>query len=195
MVKKVKKYCETILKTTKCNQLPFHNLAHTQQVVRNVRTISKRLDLAKEEVEPILIAAWFHDTGFCEAYQGHEEVSIQLAKAFLTENSYAAKNIDTVVTCIMATKIPQNPLTKYAEILSDADIFHISTPEFFYRKLLLRREWELVLNKFSTDLEWHLLNLDFLHNHQFFTTYGKKVLMKGQDINEAKVKNLIQLYK
>jgi uncharacterized protein len=121
-------------------------------------------------------------------------VSIGLAETFLKKQDYPQKKAELVIQCIQATKIPQNPLNKYAEVLSDADIYHISTPSFFYRKLLLRREWEMYFNKFNTDLEWHKLNLEFLERHQFFTSYGKDVLMKGQKENEAKVRNLIGLY-
>lgn len=194
MLNLVKNYCEKILTTTKCKELSFHNIEHTREVVENVLLIGKHLDIPEEELEIIKIAAWFHDTGFCETYKGHEEVSIRLAKDFLVKENYANEKIEKVVTYILATKMPQNPLNKYAEVLSDADIFHVSTCSFFYRKLLLRREWEMQLSKFSSDKEWHLLNLEFLQKHQFFTSYGKDVLMKGQLENEEKVRNLIKLY-
>ncbi len=190
----VQAYCENILTTTKCKELPFHNVEHTRQVMQNADTISQHIGLSDEEKEPIFIAAWFHDTGFCQAYHGHEDVSIRLAHSFLEKYNYPSEEIAVVVSCIEATKMPQNPVNKFAEVLSDADIFHISTPDFVYRKLLLRREWELELNKISTDVEWHRLNLEFLHNHRFFTAYGRKILMKGQMENEEKVKNLIGMY-
>lgn len=189
-----KTYCENLLITTKCSQLPFHNLLHTQQVVQNALLIAKHLGLSKEEIELILIAAWFHDTGFYETYYGHEEVSIGLAQKFLKKKQYPPERIDLVLSCIEATKMPQNPKNQYAEVLSDADILHISTPEFFYRKLLLRKEWELELGTITSDLEWHKLNLHFLQNHTFFTKYGKSVLMKGKIENEVKVNNLIKWY-
>lgn len=194
ILEKVKAHCEHILTTTKCKELPFHNVEHTRQVVQNATTITQQLGLSDEKIEPVLIAAWFHDTGFCDAYEGHEDVSIGLAESFLKKHGYPAEKVEIVISCIEATKMPQDPSNEFAEVLSDADIFHISTPDFFYRKLLLRREWELELGKKSTDLEWHELNLDFLQNHQFFTEYGKKVLMEGQEENEAKVMNLIGLY-
>jgi hypothetical protein len=31
------------------------------------------------ETEMIIITAWFHDLGFCEAYKGHEEINIKVA--------------------------------------------------------------------------------------------------------------------
>ena len=162
--------------------------------MRNVETIGKNTGLTKTELEPIKMAAWFHDIGFCELYLGHENVSIKIAQNFLIENEYSEEQIEIVTECIKATKMPQSPQNKYAEILSDADIFHISNDTFFYRKLLLRREWEIEFNKYSTDYEWHQLNLEFLDKHKFFTEYGKSELMRGQLKNEERVKNLIKLY-
>lgn len=65
----VQAYCENILTTTKCKELPFHNVEHTRQVMQNADTISQHIGLSDEEKEPIFIAAWFHDTGFCQAYR------------------------------------------------------------------------------------------------------------------------------
>lgn len=194
MIPLVEKYCRSILTTTKCNQLPFHNLEHTLEVVNNIMTIGENSNLTKKELEPIIIAGWFHDVGFCDTYLGHEDVSIKMAKRFLNKENYEPDLMDMVISCIRATKIPQSPEHKCAEIISDADIFHIGTDAFFYRKLLLRREWEIELSQVSTDIEWHQLNLSFLQSHEFFTPYGKSILMKGQRKNEERVKNLISLY-
>jgi len=194
MISLAEKYCLKILTTTRCSQLPFHNIKHTMEVVANIQVIGENLKMSKAELEPIKIAGWFHDVGFCETYKGHEDVSIIMAREFLLKHCYDFDLTEMVVSCILATKMPQNPTNKYAEIISDADIFHIGTDAFFYRKLLLRREWELEFNKTSTDLEWHLLNLKFLQGHKFFTSYGKSILMQGQNKNEERVKNLISLY-
>jgi hypothetical protein len=47
--------------------------------------------------------------------------------------------IDTILSCIEAIKMPQHPSNEYTEALCDADVFHIGTPDLFYKKLLLRR--------------------------------------------------------
>jgi hypothetical protein len=90
--------------------------------------------------------------------------------------------------------MPQNPTTILARVLCDADIFHISTPHFYYRKLLLRREWEIYCDKRATDKEWHLLNLDFLTNLHFKTEYGKNILELGKQENIEKVQRILKYY-
>lgn len=194
MKNKVAAFCLQILIKSPCNRYPFHNVTHTEEVVSQVTTICNHLGISEEEEELIEIAAWFHDTGFSETYAGHEAISIKIATSFLEQNNYPKEKIHLIHDCIAATKMPQKPTNQYAQILCDADVLHISQPQFFYRKLLLRREWELVLNQHYTDIEWHRLNLQFLHNHEFFTSYGKTILQKGKNLNEEKVKNILKWY-
>ena len=193
IINEVSTYCKEILISGKCASLPFHNLTHTMEVVDAVKKISEKEGISADEREILVIAAWFHDNGFIQKYAGHEEVSMSFAKEFLETKEYSKDGIDQVTKCIAATKVPQNPTIPLAELLCDADLFHVSTPNFFYRKLLLRKEWEMELGNTFTDLEWHHLNLDFLQNHKYLTRYGKEVLSKGQDKNIEKVENLIKI--
>lgn len=189
----VEKYCTNLLREH-CAKFPFHDLTHTREVVNNVGVIGAGMNLDSETLEPVRIAAWFHDTGFREAYAGHETVSIRIATEFLRARNYPEDKLKQVTTCIEATRMPQQPANALAEILADADIFHISNENFYYRKLLLRREWEMVLGKQYNDQEWHSLNLKFLLAHRFFTSYGKQVLMECQHMNESKVRKVLSFY-
>jgi predicted metal-dependent HD superfamily phosphohydrolase len=195
LLSKVKKYCTGLLENAKCKNLPFHNIEHTLEVIANTKVILGKTTASKEEAETVLIAAWFHDVGFSELYNGHEEVSIKLANEFLNKEGYSSDEIKEVSKCIEATKMPQHPETELAKVLCDADLFHISTPNFFYRKQLLRKEWEKELSKYYTEIEWHQLNLEFLQNHMYQSDYGRATLAKGQKANIQKVKNLIRICK
>jgi len=188
-----KTYCSDLI-AHKCCQLPFHNLLHTEEVVSNVKLLTNELALSPEETEVVVIAAWFHDTGFSKTYSGHEEESKKLAKVFLEKLKYASSKIESILCCIDATKLPQQPENKYAEILCDADVFHIGTPNFFYKKMLLRRELELKNIRTTTELEWCKINLDFLEGHNFKTTYGKDVLEKGKQENIKKIQTILTYF-
>ncbi len=107
-IKSTTKYCSDILRNDKCKNLPFHNFAHTQEVVDNVLLISEAIGLSAKETEFIVIAACFHDTGFSETYEGHEEVSKRLAAHYLAKVNCTKSEIDRVRSCIDATKMPQN---------------------------------------------------------------------------------------
>jgi len=194
MIKNVAAYCTDLLTSSKCATLPFHNLQHTKEVVQNVKYLCAAMDVNEEVTGILVIAAWFHDTGFSVTYKGHEDESKVIASRFLKEQEMGTGFIDKVCNCIDATKMPQCPTTEIAEILCDADIFHISNSHFFYRKLLLRREWEVFCDSKVTDLEWHKLNLEFLKKHHFRTVYGKDILEQGKQENIEKVVQILRYY-
>jgi len=194
MVNKVIDYCERLIEDSTCSLLPFHDLSHTREVAANASYLSKVHCLNSDEKELLQIAAWFHDTGFSKAYKGHEDSSKKIALKFLTQQGACTSLIEGVLCCIDATKMPQKPVSKYAEILCDADLFHLSTTEFFAKKPLLRKEWETFCDLKVNDLEWHQLNLKFLKEHQYQTSYGKKVLAKGKQQNIEKAEQLLECF-
>ena len=97
-----------------------------------------------------------------------------------------------VLSCIDATKMPQNPHDIYAEVICDADLFHLGTTNFRHRNLLLRKEWELFCDIKISDGEWQSRNIEFLEGHRFKTAYGKEVLEQGKQENLNKLKLLIR---
>ena len=194
MVNKVIDYCERLIQDSRCSTLPFHDLRHTREVASNASYLSKIHSLNSAEKELLQIAAWFHDTGFSEAYKGHEDSSKKIAYDFLVKQGASACVIKAILCCIDGTKMPQKPMSKYAKILCDADLFHLSTSEFFSKKPLLRQEWETFCNLKVNDLEWHQLNLKFLKEHQYQTSYGQKVLAKGKLQNILKAEQLMECF-
>lgn len=191
-IKSITRYCSDILHSDKCKNLPFHNFTHTQEVIEKTYLISDVMGIKTEEVDLIVIAACFHDTGFSENYEGHEEVSKRLAAQFMEKANCTKREIERVLSCIDATKMPQNPHDIYEEILCDADLFHLGTSNFLYRNMLLRKEWELFRDIVMTDEAWLVLNIKFLEEHQFKTAYGKEILEKGKQENLNKLKQLIR---
>ncbi|WP_249559759.1 HD domain-containing protein [Cellulophaga sp. 20_2_10] len=194
MSSSVAAYCTDLLTISKCKELPFHNLEHTKEVVQNVKYLCAAMDINHVDTELLIVSAWFHDTGFSKTYKGHEDESKKIATKFLLELGIRNEMIENICLCIDATKMPQNPTTVLAAILCDADFFHISTPHFYYRKLLLRREWEMNCKKRTTDKKWHQLNLDFLKNVHFKTEYGKNALEVGKQENIKKVQRILEYY-
>jgi uncharacterized protein len=195
MITKIEKYCTELLLTSKCKELPFHNLQHTQEVVQNVKHITAAMNVDAKDTELLVGAAWFHDTGFSKIYQNHEDESKRIAEKFLSELGVDTVSIKKICNYIEATKMPQSPTSELAEILCDADIFHISNLHFYYRKLLLRREWEVFCDMRVSDKEWHELNLNFLEDFHFRSTYGKNFLEIGKQENVERVKNILLYYK
>ena len=192
IIEKVKSYCTNILEGNICKKLPYHNLLHTKRVVDSAKKIIQYLQIPDEDAEIIIISAWFHDIGFCETYYGHEDESIRLANQYLKDLGYETDKIALVLSCIEATKIPQNPKNILGEILCDSDLHHLGSTNYFSYNRLLRTEWSNECDKSFTDLEWYRLNKDFLENHKYFTQYGQQELKKVKLLNIEKLKLLFQ---
>lgn len=167
----------------------YHNLEHTQAVVRASEEMADYYQLAPEDREPLILAAWFHDTGFSSGEsRGHENVSIQHATNFLNEHNVDPAIIDRVVKCIEATRMPQSPGPLIEQIICDADLFHLGTDEFDEKNDLLRQELAEVSGEEISRKKWRKTNIAFMENHAYFTDYGRRKLqpVKERHIQELK---------
>ncbi|TKB97584.1 HD domain-containing protein [Pedobacter cryophilus] len=187
MVTKVSAYVIHLLTQHLPSYLHFHNLSHTKDVVNAVGEIGNTQQLSKNDLEIIEIAAWFHDTGYCKAYVGHEEESKKIAFDFLGFEGYPKPKIEAIMTLIESTKYPQKPTNLFEMILCDADLFHLSCEDYDKHEQRLRIEWEEFFNKNYSDKEWAKENCEMLHLHQYFTDYGKTILQEKKEININKM--------
>ena len=163
------------------DEMSYHDLNHTTMVVESARQIGSIEGLSSADLELVQIAAWFHDTGFKSKYEGHEEESSKIARAFLTEQQIPEEDIERVVTAIRATSRGTVPTTKLAMVLKDADLYHLASPDYHSIALQLRNEWAKSQNDYYTDVEWLKNSLDFLSKTKFWTIYGKQVLQPAAE--------------
>lgn len=173
----------------------FHSLEHTEDVVEACSRMAAYYKLPDEDQFVLLLAAWFHDTGYSigEA-NGHEAESIKHATQFLTQNGADETVVQRVASCIAATKMPQSPVSQVEKILCDADLAHLATEDFKGRTQLLKQEQEMLLGHKISKKEWRKNNLTFLSNHKYFTEYGQEKLEPGkqENINSLKKKKELE---
>ncbi len=174
-IQKAEAYASQILLSLPDNMV-YHNLSHTSQVVKAAQKIGEYVNLSTEDMEVLLISAWFHDTGFKKTYENHEQESINYVKDFFKEVNYPEGNQERIIACINSTRIDVEPETLIEKVLHDADFIHLSKKSYFDKLLLLKGELEKTTGKTIPDNQWYEENLDFLRNHQYFTQYGKTVL-------------------
>lgn len=168
----------------------FHTLEHTRQVVKNAETIADFYQFKKDEKFILLLAAWFHDTGFCKGrIEGHESESCQIAADFLQSNSIGNGVLDGVLGCIQATREPQSPEKGIEKIICDADLFHLGTINFQLRTKLLKQEFQFFYNREINEKEWHLQYLEFLKSHYYYTGYCQQLLEPVKQKWIAKLQN------
>lgn len=168
----------------------FHNPQHTLDVVEQACTIGKAYNLTDEEMETLLLAAWFHDSGYTEVYEGHEEASMMLAQTFLRKHDCQKNRIDAVCGCIQATEMPQQPQNLVEQILCDADISNIASDSFFDMSARLREEHRAIKGKTYTDAEWYDIKYHICKLHQFHTDYARRHFAPKQAENAAKLEQL-----
>src|SRR5688572_29297243 len=106
----------------------FHNIDHTQEVVKAATLLADYYQLSEEDRFVVILAAWFHDTGYSTGNaRWHESKSKEIATDFLQQHQVDAAIIDKVGNAILATQWPQVPTNLTEQILCDADLFHLGT--------------------------------------------------------------------
>jgi predicted metal-dependent HD superfamily phosphohydrolase len=183
IIKKTEEFVTNLFAEKLSPALIYHNLSHTANVVEAAKKIGKKSDLGSEDLEIVTIAAWFHDTGYTESYNNHEEAGKLIASAFLDANNYEPDKKAKVLSCIDATKMPQSPKDINEQVICDADLNHLGREDFFNYSEMLRTEWETLGIKKLDDTEWLKNSVELLKSHKFFTAYARKKLDPGQSMN------------
>ena len=156
----------------------YHNIDHTLEVVEASEVIGRHCKLTDRDLEIVIIAAWFHDTGYFLGCENHEEASSNIAKQYLQNENIDPSYIHQVVNCILSTKLPQKPRTILEQIICDADLVHLASDQFLEKSKLLLHELKLQ-NRGMSDKMWLILSKEFIETHKYHTQYGKNVLFPG----------------
>ncbi|KAA9325003.1 Pycsar system effector family protein [Adhaeribacter soli] len=167
-------------------KLVYHTYKHTTETVKEARILGEMHQLPPDQMEVLLLAAWLHDTGYVDTYEGHEENSARIASRFLSELDYPKEKIDQIAHCITGAGTKDGNTELLTNILWDADLSNLGKDSFEANAELLRVEWEIFLNRFYTDYEWAQHQLDFLQKHAFRTEFGR------QRFEAQREKNILQ---
>ncbi|WP_316737662.1 Pycsar system effector family protein [Pedobacter aquatilis] len=185
----VEKHINDYFNTHHDDRLVYHNLEHTQRVVKAAQQIANHYQLNDEDFFIVTAAAWFHDTGYFEDNLHHEVKGAELANIFL-ENEKLPEEIRLKVSnAILSTRMPQKPTNLLENILCDADLFHLGTEDFRQKGKLMHKEAELIYNKDISKKEWRMDDVRFLESHQYHTDYARLLLNDQKQRNIDKIKN------
>jgi predicted metal-dependent HD superfamily phosphohydrolase len=173
LVKEAKAYVTSLFEKEAPAHLTYHSLRHTEKVAKEARALAATAALNPDDTEALLLAAWFHDTGYLDVYDGHEFRSMERAAAWLTEHGVEAGRVQLVKDLIKATHRDEKPQTDLQELLVDADMSNLASDDFRASAELLRTEWELVMGKTYSNPEWAELQLAFMAAHKYYSDAGK----------------------
>ena len=173
LVKEAQVYVTELLNKELSTKLTYHSLRHTEAVVKECRALAPAANLSSDDTEALLLAAWFHDVGYLDVYDGHEFRSMERATAWLTEHQVLPGRVQLIKDLIRAThrdSICENDLQK---LLVDADMSNLARDDFRSSAELLRIEWELMLGKSYSNPDWAELQLNFMLGHKYESEAGK----------------------
>ena len=183
---------EALVTTLYLEHLPawarYHTMEHTREVVAGCMEIGMGMQLTAEELDVIVLAAWFHDVGYVDGAEEHEERSAAIAAQFLRKEGYPSERIPLVVGCIRATKIPQHPSSALERIVCDADVMYIGGNRFREHSDTLREEWEKRMDIRFGEVEWLQKNIEFVGRCDFHTGYVRRTY------GDMRTRNLAELY-
>nr|WP_314543767.1 Pycsar system effector family protein [uncultured Empedobacter sp.] len=189
----IENYVFNLFKDNLSLDFTYHNFMHTVKVVEAIKTLSTEEQISTDLREKLLIAGWFHDTGYTKTVQGHEKESANIAKQYLSEHNFDENYINEVQDYILITTLNSVPKNIGEAIVKDADNYHLGQTEYPKISELLRDEIAKICHKEFSDYEWHLENRNFFLNvHHFYTDAAKKHWQKGKEENLIYTQNKIK---
>ena len=184
----VQEHVQSLFRSQKDKSFIYHNLAHTESVVKAASQIADHYQLNEKDFFIVTTAAWFHDTGYFIDSKNHEARGGEMATAFLRNNFLDEETIMIVVNCILATRIPQTPKNQLEQIVCDADLFHLGTDDFTEKNKLMRKETEIKKGINITKQEWRQGTILLFEMHHYFTDYCQLLLNDKKQENLEKLK-------
>ncbi|HFI4794790.1 TPA: Pycsar system effector family protein [Elizabethkingia anophelis] len=192
LVQKAGFFIENLFKDKLSPAFLYHNYKHTQEVVANAEILANAENLTDDEKEILLVACWFHDSGYTEDIMQHEEKSCEIADHFLRTEGANENFIQKVKALIMSTKMCCIPGNRIENIIRDADSSHLASEDYFTYSDNLRKEWESTLGKSFGKKKWNVENVRFFRFHKFNTEYAIQNWESVKEKNLQKIENMIQ---
>lgn len=147
----------------------YHGVHHTIDVERQAIAIAQSENLTNpDDLFLLKTACLYHDSGFLFTYRDHETAGCELAKKELAAYGITTEQVDVICGLIMATKIPQTPLTSLEEIICDADLDYLGRPDFFDISFTLFEELS-VRNFVKSEYDWNIIQINFFKQHRYCT--------------------------
>lgn len=183
----IKDFVFDLLKESLPSNIIYHNYDHTLSVVQAANEIGKAEKIGKEDMELLLIASWFHDTGYTKSVKNHEDESKVIVQAYLDAKGFEPEKTERVLSLIEATKMPQKPGNELEKVICDADMAHMGSADYKEKGNLLRQEWEMSCDKKFSDIDWLEEGNRFFSEHKYFTNFAFTNFSKQKTANWLRV--------
>jgi adenylate cyclase len=169
----------------------YHNMKHTVDVVTEVELIGWAEGLNDEQLLLLKTAALFHDVGHTIGYDNHEFHSTEIARKILPDFRYSPEEIDIICETIMATKLPPAPHNMLQSILCDADLDYLGRIDFIPVSNALFEELK-VREKITSFDDWNKMQIAFISKHQYFTETARNLREVNKQNQIERLKSLLE---
>ena len=196
IVEKAADFATDLLKKELDPDFLYHNLKHTQRVVKSLGVLISAQNLDETDTEVLLLTGWLHDTGYTQGTKEHEESSAEIARNFLSREKYPAEGISRVENLIRATKRYYDPQNQMEEIIRDADASHFAKKSYMETCEMLREELSLLGIADYSNKDWLEANLKMLKKeHSYYTSFAKENWEPGKQKNIGLIEKEIKSIK
>ena len=187
---KIRKKTLEILNSQLPEELYYHDINHTLDVLKNCNMYIKREKIGSHDAKLLRIAALLHDIGFIESNKDHEITGGRIAEKLMKAHDFPKKDIDKVVGMILATRIPQTPKNQLEKIICDCDLDYLGRSDFYTISDLLFRELKL-MSVINSKREWNKFQIKFLEAHNYHTQFALKNRQPHKEARIAELKELV----
>lgn len=184
-----KKFISDLFKERLDCKYSYHNLEHTQNVVKAIEILCEQEETGPQMTGILLLAGWFHDAGYVEGDENHEQKSIKIAMEFLKDQNTSDEIQQKVSALIAATTFNYTPKTLFEKIMKDADHAHLAHENYPNVLGSLREEWATCREQTYCDIDWYQLNVEFLKKHRYYTKFARE---NWQQLKEENLKLIEQ---
>ena len=172
------------------DNLFYHNVKHTVDVVTEVELIGWGEGCTDEEILLLKTAGLFHDAGHTIAYDNHEFYGTQIAREMLPKYNYTPEQIEMICSIIMATKLPPVPSNLLESIICDSDLDYLGRSDFIPVSNTLYEELK-AQNKMKSLNDWNKLQVKFISGHQYFTQTARSLREVNKQLQIERIQSLI----
>ena len=180
-------YIRTRLRYELSPNLLQHNLAHTDDVVKEGLGLAYQEGIGGRDFIRLATGLVFHDSGYLFQYHDNEEFGAGLVGSVLPNFEYSVEDVIAIAGVIRATQWPQRPHSLLEQIGCDADVANFGRDDFFDANLRLWEEGKF----YGSDLtlhQWYSKTLLFVGSHNYFTKSAslKWNRKKAENVDELK---------
>lgn len=187
---KLRKRIFEILKEELPNDLYYHGIHHTLNVLKVSHAYIRREQIDSHKAKLLRLGVLLHDIGFADSREDHEKYSSERADKLMTHFGFERIDILIVKDLILATRYPQNPKNQLQRIICDSDLDYLGRDDFYEVGDLLFKELK-AQKQVKNKREWNKMQIRFLLEHHYHTDFARKHRQPNKELRIAELKAAI----